>query len=246
MLSATMSSLSATFNAYAGVLTDDIIRQIFWKKASGKALLLIGRLTTLLFGGLVIIAAVYQSKSAGGVFGLMMTFSGIVIVPAGIPIVIGLFYRATPRWSAIASYLTGLTIGVVFLLLGKEPSFTDEVFIFGGISAVIYFLPGLFLKPKGKYKESLNRLFAKLATPIAADEVGDTLETDLGSYRITGWTTVGMGVAVILLVLQDITWQGRIIIAAIGALIALIGAFLLFSGRLLVRRSKRAAVTASA
>ncbi|HLA39953.1 MAG TPA: hypothetical protein VJ417_08150, partial [Candidatus Glassbacteria bacterium] len=43
MLSATMSSLSATFNAYAGVLTDDIIRQIFWKKASGKALLLIGR-----------------------------------------------------------------------------------------------------------------------------------------------------------------------------------------------------------
>jgi len=240
MLAATMSSLSSTFNAYAAVITEDIIRQIFWKNASGKALLLIGRLTTLLFGALVIAAAIAQSKSKGGVFGLMMTFSGIVIVPAGIPIVIGLFYRAAPRWAAIASYLTGLCVGVTCLLLGKELTFTQQVFFIGGISAVIYFLPGIFLEPRAEHKKSLDRFFGKLAKPVSPDEVGDTGATDTGSFRITGWTTVGMGIAVTCLALQNLPLEGRLINLAIGVLIALIGAFLLLSGRLAARPRKSA------
>ena len=240
MLAATMSSLSSTFNAYAAVITEDIIRQIFWKKASGKALLLIGRLTTLLFGALVIGAAIAQAKSKGGVFGLMMTFSGVVVVPAGIPIVIGLLYRATPPWAGIASYLTGLGVGVLYLWLGKEITFTQQVFFIGGISAVIYFVPGLFLKPKGEYKKSLDRLFAKLATPVKPEEIGDTEATDVSSFRITGWTTVGMGAAVMCLALLDLPLSGRLINLAIGLLIGLTGGFLLLSSKIVARRAKSA------
>jgi len=238
MLAATMSSLSSTFNAYAAVITEDIIRQIFWKNASGKALLLIGRLTTLLFGGLVIAAAIAQSKSKGGVFGLMMTFSGVVIIPAGIPIVIGLIYRSAPRWAAIASYLTGLCVGILYLLLGKEITFTQQVFFIGGISAVIYFLPGLFFKPRAEYKKSLDKLFTKLTTPVTREEVGDTRATDRGSFSITGWTTVGMGVAVMSLALQELPLSGRMIIMVIGLLIGLIGAFLLVSSRIVTKTPK--------
>ncbi len=240
MLAATMSSLSATFNAYAGVLTEDIIRQIFWKNASGKMLLLIGRITTLGFGALVIWAALAQAGSAGGVFGLMMTFSGIVIIPAGIPIVLGLVYPHTPRWAGIASYLSGLGLGSIYLLLGyKSFTFTQQVFVFGGVSAVVYFLPGLFLKPKGRYREQLEAFFRKLHTPIAPEEVGDSTATDVGSVRITGWTTVVMGVAVAALALLDLPWRGRLINLSIGVLIAAIGAFLLFSANYLRRRRER-------
>jgi SSS family transporter len=241
MLSATMSSLSATFNAYAGVLTEDIIRQIFWKKASSKTLLLIGRLTTLIFGGMVIGAAIWQSTSKGGVFGLMMTFSGIVIVPAGIPIVCGLFYRHTPRWAGIASFMTGLTIGSLCLYLNIKLTFTDQVFYLGGISAAIYFLPGLFLKPKEEYKSALDRLFAKLTAPVLPDEVGDTETTDLGSLRITGWTTVSMGLAVMALALLNLPLRGRLINLVIGILTAAIGAWLLGAAWIIVHR-KRAAL----
>ena len=98
MLSATMSTLSSNFNVYAAVITDDIIKQVFWKNASPRALLLIGRIVTLVLGALVIAAAIAQAQVKGGVFKLMLTIGGVLIVPAGIPIIFGLIYRRTPAW----------------------------------------------------------------------------------------------------------------------------------------------------
>ncbi|MEA1997146.1 MAG: hypothetical protein U9N45_05880, partial [Gemmatimonadota bacterium] len=65
MLAATMSSLSSSFNVYAAVITEDIIRQLFWKDASGKTMLLVGRIATLVLGGLVIWAAIIQAQVKG-------------------------------------------------------------------------------------------------------------------------------------------------------------------------------------
>jgi len=237
MLAATMSSLSTVFNAYSAVITEDIIKQIFWRNASPRMLLFIGRLTTLAFGVLVIAAALAQAKAIGGVFRLMMTYSGVVIIPSGLPIVIGLFYRATPWWSGIASYLTGVCVGVLFLVLDTDITFTQQVFAIGGVSAVIYFLPGVFVKPKGKYKQSLDKFFAKLATPVSRQEIGDTQLTDVGSYRITGWATVGMGAAAACLALLDLPWGGRLINLAVGALIASFGALLLVACELAARKA---------
>jgi len=237
MLAATMSSLSTVFNAYSAVITEDIIKQIFWKKASPRMLLFIGRLTTLVFGVLVITAALAQSRAIGGVFRLMMTYSGVVIIPSGIPIVIGLFYRATPWWSGIASYLTGVCVGLLFLVLNTDITFTQQVFAIGGVSALIYFLPGVFVKPRGVYRAKLEKFFAKLATPVSRTEIGDTSLTDVGSYRITGWAAVGMGAAAACLALLDLPWSGRLINLAIGALIASFGALLLAACRLAARRA---------
>ena len=240
MMSATMSSLSANFNAFAAVITDDIIKQLVWKNASEKALLLIGRLMTLALGGLVIVVAVTMAQHPGGVFQLMLSFSGIVILPAGIPIVCGLFYRPAPWWSGILSYLTGLGIGVVTLLLKFEvsvwgvtllsapPTFEQQIFVIGTLSALIYFLPGLLIKVKGGFKEQTDRFFAKLATPVADTEVQDSEPTDVSSYRITGWTTVGMGAGVACLALLDLPLQGRVVNLVIGIVMSAFGLFVLW------------------
>ncbi|MBN2288544.1 MAG: hypothetical protein JXQ83_04375 [Candidatus Glassbacteria bacterium] len=238
MLAATMSSLSSSFNNYAAVITDDIIRQIFWKGASKKTLLLIGRVVTLVLGALVIIAAIIQAEVKGGVFLLMMTIGGVVIVPAGVPIVCGLFYRRTPRWAGLASYGTGLAIGIGYLLLGKEITYTQQIFAIGGISTLIYFLPGLFITARGKYKQALDSFFAKVGTPVASEEVGDTEYTDVGSYRVTGWTTVGMGLAVMTLFFLDLDLTGRIINLSIGTLITLFGLFVILACSYAQRQKK--------
>ncbi len=235
MLAATMSSLSSTFNAYAGVITEDLIRQVFWKKASGRKLLLLGRAMTAVFGLLIIASAVVQSRSNHGVFELMMAFSGVVLVPAGVPVVIGLFYRRTPSWAAIASYSTGLALGLLYLRFGTEPTFTQQVFVIGGISTLIYFLPGFFLKPKGAYREQLDRLFTKLATPVSPDEVGDSSRTDLGSFRITGWITLAMGVMGMALALTGQSARDSLVNLGVGGLIFLIGAGML-GGSWIARR----------
>jgi len=239
MLAATMSSLSSVFNAYAGVITEDLIRQVFWKKASGRKLLLLGRAMTAVFGLLIIASAVVQSRTSHGVFELMMAFSGVVLVPAGVPVVFGLFYRRTPRWAAIASYSTGLALGLLYLKFGTKPTFTQQVFVIGGISTLIYFLPGLFLRPKGAYREQLDRFFAKLATPIAPEEVGEYRQTDLGSYRITGWITLIMGGLGMCLAAGGVSARDSLVNLGVGGLIFMIGAVML-AGSWIARRLRAA------
>ncbi|HUU29135.1 MAG TPA: hypothetical protein VM123_15115 [archaeon] len=243
MLSATMSTLSSNFNVYAAVITEDIIKQMFWKNASGKTLLLVGRIVTLVLGGLVIMAAIAQAKVKGGVFLLMMTISGVFIVPAGIPIIFGLFYRATPWWAGLASFGTGLAIGILYLLLGREISFTQQVLYVGSISALIYFIPGIFIKARGAYKKRLEAFFNKLARPISPDEVGDSEATDVGSFLVTGWTAVGMGAAAMSLAFLDLPFKGRMINLAISAAMTLTGTFLLMTCKIVrAKRKKSAAV----
>ncbi len=239
MLSATMSTLSANFNIYAAVITEDIIKQVFWKKARPEKLLFIGRIVTLVLGTLVVIAAILQAKVKGGVFQLMLTISGVVLVPAGVPIVFGLLYRRTPAWAGLASYGAGLFVGILYLLLGEEISYTRQVFYVGGISALIYFLPGIFLKPAGEYKKRLEAFFGKLSTPVSPAEVGESQATDVGSYRLTGWTTVAMGVAVIFLAFLDLPLEGKMINLSIGLLMALIGIIVLAAASYAQRLKKR-------
>jgi solute:Na+ symporter, SSS family len=240
MLSATMSTLSSNYNAYGAVITDDIIKRWILKNSSGKTMLLVGRIVTMLMGGIVVVIAILMSSHPGGVFQLMLDFSGVVIMPAGISIFFGLIYKRTPSWVAVVSYLTGLAFGVVTLvakkaiviggyeLISAPPTFAQQVFIFGTISALIYFVPGLFSKPAGAYKERLEKFFVKLNTPVSSDEVGDSDMTDAGSYLITGWTTVGMGALVALLFFLDLPMAGKLINLSIGALMTLFGLVLIW------------------
>ncbi|MFC1537255.1 hypothetical protein ACFL4P_00340 [Gemmatimonadota bacterium] len=236
MLSATMSSLSSVFNAYAAVITEDIVKQVFWKKATPRALLVLGRVMTLVFGVLVIAAALTLSRSTGGVFRLMMTYSGVVIIPSGIPIVLGLFYRATPRWAGTASYLTGAAVGVAFLVLDTGITFTQQVFAVGGVSAAIYLIPGFFIKPGGRYKETLHLFFTKLASPVSRSEIGDTSYTDTGSFRVTGWAALIMGSLASCLAFLDLPVGDRMINLAIGVLIASFGITLIVACKLGIKK----------
>ncbi len=237
MLSATMSSLSSVFNAYSAVITEDIIKQLFWKNASGKKLLLIGRLATLAFGATVIGAALLQDNGDVGVFQLMMTFSGIVIMPTGIPIVMGLFYHRTPPWAAIASYLSGVLIGAGMLYFDVKLEFTSQVFITGGVSLAVFILPGLFTHPSPDYARRLAEFYAKMRTPVTRFEIGDTSSTDTGSFRITGWTALIMGAGVASLMFLDLGFENKMINLLIGTAIGSAGAVLLVAEKFTTHRS---------
>ena len=164
-----------------------------------------------------------------------------MIIPAGIPIICGLFYKHTPWWAAIASYGTALAIGIVILATHYPISFEMQIFGVGGIGAAIYFLPGLFIQAKGKYKEKLEAFFRKVETPVQPSEVGDSTYTDAGSIRITGWTTVAMGLAAMTLALLPLDLVGRAINFMIAGLMACMGAFVLLAAKYIQHYKKKQA-----
>ncbi|MHC4713232.1 MAG: sodium:solute symporter family transporter [Planctomycetota bacterium] len=112
MFAATMSSLDTLFNWRGAILTRDIIQKLFMPKASDRTLLVVGRIVTLFMGAIVIGLCIVMFLFTRSVFQLMFDLGAYILIPAGVPIVFGLVWRHTRKWSAFWAYLVGLMLGL--------------------------------------------------------------------------------------------------------------------------------------
>ena len=80
--------------------------------------------------------------------------------------------------------------------------------------------------------------FTKMATPVSAEEVGDSEATDTGSFLVTGWSAIFMGAAASLLALLDIPFEGRMINLSLALMMILVGVSLLVACRLMTIKRK--------
>ena len=142
MLSATMASVSADFNAIAGVLTQDVYRQFVHGDPSSKTLLRVGRVLTMVLGlvtTLLSLWIVYSHREA--LFGLMVTVFGIFLAPTLLPILAGLVTRSVTARGALAGIIAGFASGGTMLALKQfSPAAVDAAggsYTFDGISLLV-------------------------------------------------------------------------------------------------------------
>jgi SSS family solute:Na+ symporter len=139
MFANTLSMTSADANTISAVITRDILPfQI--KKIAGfdaKKMLMVARITTLVFIVITIIIAI-RSQSFGGVFGLIVVWFSALIGPISIPMILGLLrpFRHCGSGAAITSIITGLVAFAALKILGVSnlgaqlatPLFTSLIF----------------------------------------------------------------------------------------------------------------------
>jgi len=114
IFAASVTSIDATYNYVAAILSRDVYQRVFHRDASQRIQVTIGRLSTLAIGVLVIfIASFYASIKDMGVFEIMILVSGLIVVPANVPVVIGLVYKRTPGWVAMLVLIAGLSVGLI-------------------------------------------------------------------------------------------------------------------------------------
>src|SRR6266704_3627057 len=113
MFSATMANLSANFNLKSAILSKDIYQTLFRPQASERELLITGALMTILVGGITIALAAIMAARGESIFQVMMTFNTLISLSYGPPALLGLVFRRTPWWSGIATFATGLVLGMV-------------------------------------------------------------------------------------------------------------------------------------
>jgi len=111
MFANTLSMTSADANTISAVITRDIL-PFFFKKLSlfnAKKLLLVARITTLIFIIITMVVAI-QSKSFGGVLGLIIVWFAALVGPISIPMILGLLpaFKHCGSWAALVSILGGL------------------------------------------------------------------------------------------------------------------------------------------
>lgn len=141
MFAATMSSLNAEYNVMAGVLTNDVYFRMMNPKATPRRLLFVARISTLCVGVIMILGAI-GIRNFGGAFEANKLFTGILAIPVGIPLVLGIVSRYPNKASAINTIFVGVIAGIVLNML-PSVSWEMATLIETALCLLIYYYPSL-------------------------------------------------------------------------------------------------------
>jgi len=196
MFSATMANLSAQFNLKSAILTKDVYQSLFRKGAGEHELLMVGWITTFLIGGATTVIAVIMAASGQSVFQVMLKFNTLMSLAYGPPALLGLVVRKTPPWSGMASFLTGLILGMLGAFV-YHWSLIQQVAIIIPASFGVFFLS--MLLDRGD-TPARALLFKNLNTPIdVAKELKNSEDFTAPVFRFLSRTISLIGLLSLLL-----------------------------------------------
>jgi solute:Na+ symporter, SSS family len=199
MFSATMASLSANFNLKSAILSKDIYQTLFRPQAGERELLIVGALMTLLVGGVTTILAVVMASRGESIFEVMMVFNTLISLSYGPPALLGLVFRRAPWWSGMATFATGLILGILGDFVFRWTFIKQIVFVVPATFAV-FFLSMLF---DGQESAGRARLFKKLDTPVDPAEITDAPDFSRPVFRFLSRAIACIGLTSLLLLIPN-------------------------------------------
>jgi len=222
MFSATMANLSAQFNLKSAILTKDVYQALFRKTAGEHELLVVGWITTFLIGGVTTVIAVIMAASGQSVFQIMLKFNTLMSLAYGPPALLGLVVRRTPPWSGLASFATGLILGMLGAFV-YHWTLIQQVAIIIPASFGIFFL-SMLLDRGDTTARAL--LFRNLNTPVdVARELKDSVDFTAPVFRFLSRTIISIGLLSLLLLLTvpanqrgTVLWFAALTLAVGGSL----------------------------
>jgi SSS family solute:Na+ symporter len=115
IFAATMSAMDGGLNRNAGFFVKSFYQVVVRPRASETELLLISKITTCLFGLLVILSASLLTTrlSTTGLFNQMLDLSALVALPYAMPLVWGILIKRAPSWAGWTTVLAGFASSVV-------------------------------------------------------------------------------------------------------------------------------------
>jgi SSS family transporter len=198
MFSATMANLSAQFNLKSAILSKDVYQTLIRKTASERELLLVGWINTFLIGATTTAIAAIMAASGKSVFQIMLTFNTLISLAYGPPALLGLVVRRTPAWSGLASFMTGLVLGMLGAFVFHW-SLIQQVAIIIPCSFGVFFLSGLLDRGDSPGRA---RLFKNLNTPVnVAVELKDSPDFTSQVFQFLSLTIACIGVLSLVLLL---------------------------------------------
>jgi solute:Na+ symporter, SSS family len=198
MFSATMANLSAQFNVKAAILSKDVYQTLIRKNAGDHELLVVGWVNTFLIGATTTTIAALMAASGQSVFQIMLTFNTLISLAYGPPALLGLVVRRTPPWSGLASFMTGLILGMLGAFVFHW-SLIQQVSIIIPSSFGVFFLSGLFDHGDSPGRA---RLFERLNTPVnIAVELKDSPDYTAQVFQFLSITIASIGLLSMLLLL---------------------------------------------
>lgn len=236
MFAATMSTMDAGINRNAAILIRDIypaLCRLLRRPARPFASLLwASQVASLGLGILVILLALrFAASTGGGVFEAMISLGVMLGTPITLPVLLGFFFRRMAAWSALSSAGASIGVNLGAWVTGWHWDFQTQI-LWTVLAGTLGFAAGRLGWPRATpaYREQVDTFFTRMRTPIDyAREVGE--QSDSRQARLIGRFAVVMGALMLGLLLLPNPASGRLIILAIAAFTAGIGALMLAAAR---------------
>lgn len=133
---AVISSLASMLNSASSIFTMDLYKRYWKKDASGKALVTMGRITTLIFVVIgCLIAPNLNHPSLQGIFTYIQEFQGFISPGILAAFAFGFIFKRAPASAGVAALILNPVIYAILLMLyGNLPVFNDLGITLGQIA----------------------------------------------------------------------------------------------------------------
>lgn len=230
MIFATASSLNATLNISAGVVTNDIFKRMR-PNASEETLMNVARISTWGFGIMAIIVALLI-RSMGGIVNVVISVAALTGVPVYLPVIWSLFSKRQTARTILSATFISLAINLIFKFVtphfGLALDRTWEMIV--GTAVPVILLTGIevVLKAKEFIAPEYMAYISGRNVRMRQENAGDTEEskrTDRFTQKVLG---IGLGLSgVLITVLGFIAEENIVVPVAVGLVVTLIGIYLL-------------------
>ncbi|MGF1805978.1 transporter [Aliivibrio sifiae] len=246
MFAATMSSMDSGLNRNSGIFVKNFYEIILRPQASEKELVLVSKISSTVFGLVIILVALFiNSLKELSLFDTMMYVGALIGFPMTIPAFLGFFIRRTPDWAGwgtlvvggIVSYFVGfvITAEMVQNLFGLNELTSREwadLKVAVGLIAHMVFTGGFFLlstlfyKPLAAHREKdVDKFFENLATPLVSESTEQKI-LDNKQRRMLGSLIAVAGIGVMaMFTLPNPLW-GRMVFVFCGLIVFGVGLLL--------------------
>lgn len=249
MFAATMSSMDSGLNRNSGIFVKNFYEIILRPKATEKELMLVSKITSTIFGIVIILVALFINSLKGlSLFDTMMYVGALIGFPMTIPAFCGFFIKKTPDWAAwgtllvggVVSYYVGFVINAEMVqhwfnletLTNRE--WSDLKVAIGLISHIIFtagffVLSTLFYKPLAEHRQKdVDKFFENLSTHLVSESFTQRL-LDNKQRKMLGILHVIAGAGVILMCLLENPLWGRVVFLFCGFIVLCVGLLLIKS-----------------
>lgn len=264
LFASTMSSINSSLNGAAASITWNFYRSIIRPKASDREYFIVGVISSVLFGILILLTAVFVHKSGVSLFDAYMYMYAFLGTGSGVVFVLGFFIKNTPKWAAwgtvifntilsfiVFSFVLGGNMQKVIykMLHGQEllynvyDYFVKVPFVVTTLIiiplSILFFLSTTFFYKRGADPEmdkSVDKFFIDKETPVDFDkEVGhDNTAQQAG---IIGAMASIYGVFILLMLLIPNDWIARLAILFCALVLLGIGLGLLWYRKVVLSKA---------
>ena len=255
IFAATMANMDTGLNKNAAIFVQNFYRPVLRKHATEAEYMFAGRISSFVFGMLIILAAYIITKLRSDIFDVMNLFSAMVALPFIMPLIWGIVIKRTPSWAGWSTVCVGFLAAVIFNYMDPEifrklvgldspiqKSEMSDYKLIGGTFVVVivtslwFFGSALFARFNSpEYTKQEEEFFERLHTPVVVSDPEQTRKIDYAQLNTVAWLSIPYGIFVMLLAAIPNPIEGRLAFIGCGGLIVGVGLLLKWKAKKLVQ-----------